>query len=697
MSGFGSNNPQHGGNWETIIDVDDGNNLEENREMYPVIQDDDGNESDYSLDYEFPGPRYANYRHNIQEDDSLSDLSDAEVDLSAQRFDMWDDDPYNDFTWESNDMQLTKFIKQKQKQLRAVQKDDDFSFWRKEKGWPKQLPFSCSTTNHDQSANAICLVQSNCGLSEKLFAVYRDRIIECGKSPRKNDKPVKQNTARDTTWIESSEPFQQLTGAQSLVDEEKYIDTHQSISLSKIQSGLTLNDQLHTETEHEDFIHKFEPFTKYIKRGDYPGTLPEDAYLALGFDPQCLVQKFGYMAIGGVEGEFELYCCMDLDHPVKIWGTKFKGKDNVMLMTNAIQLVRWKNNITGVYQHMLIGCMNEAGLLFYHLPAHGQCEDIRARRQKQQSAVRLHSHLRSFNGVPINDAKLSPDGTKLVCVGDDSIIFLIEVSHCETTGEVTFGAPIDVVIPKLIFQQNNIPYSSQYVAWSPSSHYFAHTSDSHNLVLVWRVSTREIIYSIDAAGYTYAIAFHPHLDNILVFSNRYGYFHTVDLSKGTTTGSNECINILTFDHSSRYHQCLDTCIQHDSNQAVFHTQHLRIRHEITMTSFRGEYNTRLRILAKINGIEWSKDGRYLYVATKKRVLAFQFFRKAKVPTLIDITGIHVRKLLEIQEASKSRKRKKLNKNETTTFSSTLQHWSIIIPDSIQYRVLGDAQQLACHW
>jgi hypothetical protein len=698
MSNFDSNEPQHADNWETIIDFDNRNNLEGNLAIHLVDEDDD-NESDYSLDYEFPGPRYANYRDNI-EDDSPSDLSDTEVDLSTPIFDMWDDDPYNDFTWESNDMQLTKFIKQKQKQLKTVQKKD-FSFWKKEKGWPKQLPFSCSTTNHDQSSNAICLVQSNCGLSEQLFAVYRDRIIECGKPPQQNDKnlvsPRKNYSTRDTTWIESSESTQQSSGSQNLAA-EKFIDTHQSVSLSKIQS--VLKDHLNEKEQEmtKNYIDKFKPFTKYIKRSDYPGMLSEDAYLALGFDPQCLAQKYGYMGIGGVEGEFELYCCMDPDNPVKIWGTKFKGKDNVMLMTNAIQLVRWKNNSTGAYQHMLIGCMNEAGLLFYHLPPHNQCKDIKTQRQnqQQQNPVKLHSHLRSFNGVPINDAKLSPDGTKLVCVGDDNIIFLIDVYHCITTGEISFGTPIEVVIPELVFQQKNM-YSSQYVAWSPSSRYFSHTSDSHNLVLVWRVSTKEIIYSIDAAGYTYAISFHPQLDNILVFTNRYGYFHTVDFSKATTANSSEFINILTFDHSSREHQCLDTCIEH-SKQAVFHTKHLHLRHEITMVSFRGELNTKLRILAKINGIEWSKDGNYLYIATKKRVLAFQFFcKEAKVPALMDITGIHVRKLLEIQEAFNSRKRKKLNKNDITSFSSTLQNWSIIIPDHIQYRILGDTQQLACHW
>ncbi|CAO3612176.1 unnamed protein product [Mucor hiemalis] len=645
-------------------------------------EDDDGNESDYSLDYEYPGPRYANCRVTLDDNDQASDLSDIEAEEDLPRFDMWDDDPYNDFTWELNDMQLTKFMKRKQRELKAQQ--HHASFWKKEKGWPKQLPYSCSSTNHDQSANAICLVESNYGSSEQLYAVYRDRIILCGKPPiGKNDVNKPSSTVNPTTLLNRSNVN---LSTKSDHNNNKFLDTHQSVSLSKLHytTPPTLLQEQHSSAI---CINKFEAYTKYIKRSDYPRLLLEDAYLPLGFDPQCLAQKYGYMAIGGVEGEFELYCCMDQENPVKIWGTKFKGNDNVMLMTNAIQIVRWKNRITGEYEHMLIGCMNEAGLLFYHLPKHEDCKEFRL-QQQNNAIVKLHSHLRTFNNVPINDAKLSPDGTKLVCVGDDNVVFMIDVYHCTTTGDIQFSAPNDVVIPTDVFQQKNIPYSSQYVAWSPSSEYFAHTSDSHNSVLIWRAATMELLYQVDAAGYTYAILFHPQLDNILVFTNRYGYFHTINLSNAKVNGI--CQDILTFDHqteSSRGHQCVDTCIQGERHP-VFHTRHFQAQHEITMVSFRGEINTRLRILAKINGMEWSKDGRYLYLATKKRVLAFRFLMTHDVPSLLDITSLHIRTLIEREEGS--RKRKKFN-------IEALRNWPFL-PNTIQSRILGNnTQQLACHW
>jgi hypothetical protein len=602
---------------------------------------------------------------------------------------MWDDDPFNDYTWHSNDMQLTKFIKRKQRRLKAESINNNRpSFWSKNKGWPKQMPFSCSSTNHDQSANAICLVESDYGLSEQIYAVYRDRIVECGHpgnvTRKKTDRASKITS---TTWIESNDHQPSTT---TKTQSDKFVDTHLSVSLPKT---IIPSDVCHSGAS-TNFISKFQPYTKFIKRRDFPGILPESAYLSLGFDPQCLAHKYGYMAIGGVEGEFELYCCMDPQNPVKIWGTKFKGTDNVMLMTNAIQIVRWKNS-KDQYKHMLIGCMNKAGLLLYNLPPHSQCKDIRQQsRQDRKDAVPLFSHVRSFEGVPINDAKLSPLGTKIACVGDDSVIFMIDVYHCTETDQIGFSTPHRIVIPPcLLGNQQTQPYFSQYLAWSPSSEYFAHTSDSHNVVLVWKASTREIIYAIDTAGYTYAISFHPYFDHIFVFTNRYGYFHTVDLSDAVDADGIR-YNVLDFACKNLYygHECFESCIvspENEKQHAVFHTRHLKIRHEITMVSFRGEVDTKLRILAKINGIQWTSQGNYLYLATKKRVLAFQFLMSAKkAPTLLDITGKHIKRLLESDRLWTGKKRKLTD--------PTLARWKSL-PEHIHSRVVGDAHHLASHW
>ncbi|KAI8638625.1 hypothetical protein BD408DRAFT_422707 [Parasitella parasitica] len=709
-------------------------------------EDDDGAESDYSLDYEYLGPRKANYRNEDDADSVASDLSSTCCD---DGFDMWDEDPYstNDFTWESNDMRLTFFIKKKQRQLDTINNMAPWqqsTFWKKEKGWPKQLPSSNSTTNHDQTANALSLVLSDLGSSEKLHAVYRDRIIECGKYDEKKkllntvqQKPI----ANSTTWLDNDEKNESIETATNSSD--KFIETHASISHSSISSTSstyntdTIRLTVNTTTSNDKFISKFIPYTKYIRRSQFPAISPQHAYLSLGFEPMCLAEKYGFIAIGGIEGEFELYCCMDHAKPIKIWGTKFKGKNNVLLMTNALQIVRWQNKDQD-YSYYLIACMNDAGILIYDLPNHRQCQKL--------NTCHLQCHIRSFDRVPINDARVSPDGRFLVCVGDEACIFYLPISF-NRQSKITFGVPEKLKIPSTILslhhnQQDNskppntsstststststsistLPYSStstlqqsspsastlmntfssQYVAWSKSSTYFAQTSDTQNSVFIWRTKPQfEMLYRIDAGGYTYAIQFHPELEGVLAFSNRYGYLHTVNLEECISRKDpHRTIRILDYDRQTSYahgHSCTAECLQGD--EAVHHTLHLFARHEITMVSFRGEKNRRLRILAKINGLQWSRDGRYLYVATKKRVLAYEFLHSScHIQSLEKMASLKALSILEENERLKNIKRKRQDEQEETERKRRVwcEKWREI-PAHVRYNVLGDTH-LASHW
>ncbi|KAI8084891.1 uncharacterized protein BX664DRAFT_338040 [Halteromyces radiatus] len=834
-----------------------------------ILNDDSSEDSDYSLDYEYLGPRQPIYRDRNDADSDASELS-CNDDISEQDpdtmsynagFDMWDEDPYstNDFTWQSNDMRLTHFIKIKQKRLLRTDLIAPWcsspSFWRKEKGWPRQLRYSSTTTNHDQSANALCLVSTNYACGEQLFGIYRNRIVECGRpwssplspSTQLRMKPmISDASKRSTTWIGSditttlpgsstnttyttSLPQQLSASSSTSSDGSKFCSTHISISLRRSSSSSTSSNALLPTTRYESMgddddalsttstscISKFVPFTKYLKRSEFtPPPGQQHAYVSLGFEPLCLEKKYGYMAIGGLEGEFELYCCMDKDHPVKIWGTVFKGRDNIMLMTNAIQIVRWKrslsnadsshetntstnttdkpleddgnNNYADGYDYFLFACMNEAGILVYKLPSHHQClmnqhQHCGPTSLNSTTTAQLYAHLQSFDHVPINDAKVSPDGTKMVCVGDDGFIFMVNINHhqhsanvapsfyqsCSKSGDpmdtlstdnrvVTFSPPVKLKIPASLLQppssstettrsssssssenieveehaqsfndtdngnerdndiyRSRTPYSSQHVVWNHSSEYFAHTSDTHHRVLVWRASTLDIVYSIDAAGYTYAIKFHPFLDGVLAFTNRYGYFHTVDLNqvfdKTSTTmtdeqgsNSNDCNDTPSKDNSGsvesifdfgrqtttyRGHTCNRYCDNNgnnkaantssssssftDSNESVYHdhpghhTHHLTARHEMTMVAFRGEKDRGLRILAKINGIQWSQDGCYLYVATKKRVLAYEFisWSQQHVRSLFGLAGQKIRHLLEKQHERKKHHHQRKRKNK----------------------------------
>ncbi|KAI8876270.1 hypothetical protein K501DRAFT_135338, partial [Backusella circina FSU 941] len=563
--------------------------------------------SDYSLDYEYLGPRQPNYRNDDDADSVASELSDAS---GHDGFDMWDEDPYstNDYTWQSNDMRLTSAIKVRQREIDQINHHAPWkgSFWRKENGWPKQLSSSSSTTNHDQSANSLCLVLSEFGLTEKLHAVHRDKIIECGNTSA-SYPPSSSDTDSTTTLLETDPPLHTNT-----IPSNKYMDTHAAIAVPRTKAPVTSPPK----NCGRDILSQFQPFNKYIKRSQFSTIYSKDAYLSLSFEPLSLAEKYGYMAIGGIEGEFELYCCMT-QKPVKIWGTKFKGSNNVMLMTNAIQIVRWKKE--SGYDYLLIVCMNDAGVLVYELPKHEQCP----------RNVQLKYHIRAFDTVAINDARVNPKGDTLVCVGDDACIFKINITYHQN--KLVFGAPKKLTIPSRILD-TKLPFStfsSQYITWSKSSLFFAHTSDTHHTVFVWRTQPKyEMLCQIDAGGYTYAIHFHPQLDGVLVFSNRYGYLHTVNLHEAVNTDTFDHASIPDFDRQTNKggHVCTDWCSE--GSEAVHHTHHLRARHEITMISFRGEKNRRLRILAKINGLQWSRDGRYLYVSTKKRVLAYEFMPEA---------------------------------------------------------------------
>lgn len=822
----------------------------------PAAYSDD---SEYSLDYEYLGPRNPNYRPRDDADSDASELSDADLDMqqadndretaattataTTAGFDMWDEDPYstNDYTWESNDMRLTWFIKARKTQLAQLDAMAPWhrtSFWRKEKGWPRQLPSSCSTTNHDQSANALCLVLGNYGLSEQLYAIYRNRILECGR-PIIMDKRRQQHQHHypsinrggggggghwmgeqrqkqdPLTWIDSDQrsssssstsiriqgsttmdmdgkgnnnnngsssssssssssnhqqqqPLTTTTTTTTTSNHEggsddnsnsgtssngsKFCETHLSVSLrrSSTSDHPTYNHMLASSSSssgdgnnHHDhastgIISKFVPFTKYIRRADFPPVFRQDSYMALEFEPLCLAQKYGYMAIGGLEGEFELYCCHDQEHPPrKIWGTKFKSKNNVQLMTNSVQIVRLSRlDQPNVYDHMLIVCMNEAGVLLYRLPPHHDCLE---QQHHHQQVVQLYTHLRSFDNVPINDAKVSFDQRQMVCVGDDRYVFLFDLVHDAATGSVVFTNQRKLVVPVHRLQgeggggvgedpAGEMPYSSQYVSWSQSSRHFAHTSDTHNHVLVWRAETQQVLYSIDAAGYTYAIAFHPRLEGVLAFTNRYGYLHTINLEEAilatTTTSSSlhqhtrqqqQVVNILDLDHTQ---QPLSASSHHHDNNND--QERLAAHQEITMIAFRGERDRRLRILAKINGIQWSRDGKYLYVATKKRVLAYEFLMTSRsVSSLVELTGDKVREIFERFDSATreqdnnnnkqrmnmtSRKRKRIDKKTISTRPSKdpkiratawFTKWSLV-PPHLRHTVLKESN-LASHW
>jgi hypothetical protein len=130
-----------------------------------------------------------------------------------------------------------------------------------------------------------------------------------------------------------------------------------------------------------------------------------------------------------------------------------------------------------------------------------------------------------------------------------------------------------------------------------------------------------------------------------------------------------------------------------------------------MVSFRGEKNTKLRILAKINGLRWSGCGRYLYVATKKRVLVYEFLNN-RVQKLVELAGYQARKILELdqlgwrtrqrltthsqsQDNTFARKRKRLLDDSSFDFEPWYRKWKRV-PEHLRCAILGDNISLANH-
>jgi len=70
----------------------------------------------------------------------------------------------------------------------------------------------------------------------------------------------------------------------------------------------------------------------------------------------------------------------------------------------------------------------------------------------------------------------------------------------------------------------------QYAAWSLTSALLAVTSDTHNYITVWHVPSKSVVARIDAANTTFPIQFSMMKEDLLVFANRKGYLHLVNVN-----------------------------------------------------------------------------------------------------------------------------------------------------------------------
>ncbi|KAG0302669.1 hypothetical protein BGZ98_007320 [Dissophora globulifera] len=338
-----------------------------------------------------------------------------------------------------------------------------------------------------------------------------------------------------------------------------------------------------------------------------------------------------------------------------------------------------------------------------------------------------------FNDIPLNDARVSPNGRWIAVVGEDARVWTIAVSHVLETEEQRvvreeqereimlespgtdldakyaandclsdmedklrieddedgprskrlphesnggafsdleepaafknqkrmhaprllhqFGHPVEMLIPtELVIQTPPRPccqyrqppdgasYSSQNVAWNSASTKFAHSSNTSPRVYVWSVPSRQLVCCVDVGGPSFAIEFHPTLENLFAVANWYGFVLVVDL-----TGC--CIGDKDLDLSDAYYANGEA--QEGPGLASCGDPHYEEKHDILMLSFRDENDNSLRILHGIRGLGWSTDGRYLYVATIYRVLQFELADgRVRIPSLFQLCARKVREWKE---------------------------------------------------
>ncbi|KAF9573049.1 hypothetical protein EC968_009099 [Mortierella alpina] len=257
-----------------------------------------------------------------------------------------------------------------------------------------------------------------------------------------------------------------------------------------------------------------------------------------------------------------------------------------------------------------------------------------------------------------------------------------------------FGRPQEMTIPdKVLFptkgKRNGRPwhtqgYSSQYVSWNATSTKFAHSSDVCPHVVVWSMPAREIVCCVDTGGMSYAIEFHPRLENLFAVSNWYGFVHIVDVT-GCCVGDEDLIPSETHYNGQS---------EHGPGLAGCEGPHYEEKHDVLMLSFRGERDKHLRILDGIRGLGWSTDGRHLYVATLRRVLRYELADDlVRIPSLFELCGRKVREW-------KERELNHIFTNESPseirrTFKPMPEEWKYV-PYSVKRRIWGDLFLMRTH-
>ncbi|KAF9434153.1 hypothetical protein BGZ76_008477 [Entomortierella beljakovae] len=615
---------------------------------------------------------------------------------------------------------------------------------------PQELEHSPAVTFHHQCANSLCVTPSAMGLWDDIFTVNSSAIMRCGVLDKTN--PELYGLRRRAAWNVTAN----TSGGASRVHDAcaqklKTVKATKFLDISSYKFDRLPREEFYIPFEQDEhplcLAHKYgflamgaanSRLVVYCTQCDgTPRIVYDDRVSSSMLNSVQIVRWPRYNRNKGKGDD-------DVDEDMNEQDSEEEDAENGY------------PSESGSYDHCLIMTGNGRGLFIAALPDHPKnSRKHHSHAHHKYKFDKDRTWIRSgFERALLNDARASPDGRWIAVVGDSPKVWVIEVSHTldpitqmeeksktqmeekPTTHETwdsddsdyitedseveyddpaevmdgrkrskgeacnqsqkahrlyhRFGKPFEMIIPSEVLQVAKLKrnrgrvternrYYSQYVAWNSTSTKFAHTSDVSPRVIVWSVPSREIVCCVDVGGPSYSISFHPTLENLFSVCNWYGFVHVMDITE-CCKGNEDTHPMSRTVNESKIPTCFGP--------------HFEEKHDILMLSFRGETNTRLRILDCIRGMGWSTDGRHLYVATLRRVLRYELKdNDIRIPSLFQ------------QCARKVREWKERELNQVFTEESTdsikkeyqqmEKDWKYV-PYSIKRKIFGDNVMLRTH-
>ncbi|KAJ3371424.1 hypothetical protein GGF31_003349 [Allomyces arbusculus] len=370
--------------------------------------------------------------------------------------------------------------------------------------------------------------------------------------------------------------------------------------------------------------------------------------------PLSIAAAHGYLLVGDDEGNLAFYCYQP---PLESLATA-TASDASIQCTNSKKQVARPQKLAAFYQDgacystQIFGGMH--GGYFAMVTQYSGVVELYLLPQHADPGADDTAHHEGVSSMQkiwlpecVNDAKISPDRRWLVAVGDRGNVWIARVEWDAATVDMPLDAPLPMVNDfALIALEHPVlfavalansgqavdpagavrsmlaDFTSQHIAWAPCATRFAVSSDTHPHLLVFTTpilddrpaSLEHVVFTVQP---TYAVAFHPYDPSILAASNRHGFVQLIDvdacdplrvevlegktLEEAVATWANDTLSDLV------------TAAQRYPRDIV------PVRHGSTS--------------CQINGLQWSFDGQFLYIATYKRVLVHQFNRP---PSLFDL-------------------------------------------------------------